>query len=106
MCDTEKRFAKFTVLWIRQKCSAARFRVQQDGLDHRQHVSANALPVIRKRSRDAADVAIGRIRSDETLNKQTTDEGSRVGMLNEVVDGIVDVLQTGLTSGDHRFAST
>ena len=82
----------------------ARLRVEEDGAEHGLHVPARRLSVPGEGLGDARHVGRRRVRLHQALDQQAADEGPHVRMLEEVVDGGLDVFEAAL-SGRHDLAA-
>ena len=68
-----------------------RFGIEQDGFDNRFHVAAHTLAVIGKRSRDTRNVCRARVGCDQALDQLPANKRADIRMIEETIDGIVDV---------------
>lgn len=87
----EKRFAQFAPGGIRHFGGITGFGIEKDGFDDGFHVATDAAAVVGEGGGDAVDIGGAGVGGDEALDELFADEGPHVGMIEEVVDGGVDV---------------
>ena len=86
----QHRFAQLAVAGIELDCTA-RFRIGQDGIDHGFHIAAHALTVVVEHGGNAAYIVGRRVTGHQLLDELLADEGTDVGMHEDIVDCIGEI---------------